>query len=478
MSDSYAGNFSVNQPGHDAGTLSADQSRRDANTSEQSQTEPSGNGGSTVSTRENVRPGVSYLAGRIEFEPSIANKLDALITEFRDGKNTKANTVFEAHDFVNSIHGGTSETRKFALSEFLSTIDSVEILADAAKRRGDRAQVGLDRAVANAPPRIEYTADAAHDNALTQLASKVGSKRARSDASSDADAGSGREDDLDFRSSGQRRKLTTADLPWHTEAIAARQDGRASCQATQNLLYTYERDPSWVRRQVAISGVAPPTIPPGEWDAILRGTAVNLDAVFSSVHHVLPPKEDVGRVGSTEIRFSNPEPSKRIQTSSDWTTAWDDVSEATAIAFPHRAKELKEYGSYIRSEFSAKQPPSHRKIILYDIAIRNFVAGGQRHLLTDFHLFSRFHSAIIAPDGVESGSGSGIASGSSSRGRSGARRNNGSKSDICHRFNDVGRSCPFSSTACRYIHTCKSCGSSAHGQRDCVKGGHDSRGTS
>ncbi|KAF5385357.1 hypothetical protein D9615_000869 [Tricholomella constricta] len=478
MSDNYAASFSINQPGRDAGILPVNQPGRDTSTSEQSHTEPSANGGSTVSTRENVRPGVSYLAGRLEFEPSIASKLDALITEFRDGKSTKGNTVFEAYDFVNSFPGGTPETRKFALSEFLSTIDSVEILADAARRCGDRAQIGLNHADTTATPRIEYTANAPNDNALIQAASQIGSKRARSEALSDADVGPGRENDMDYRSGEKRAKLTTADLPWHSEALAARQDGRVSCQATQDLLYRYERDPGWVRRQVIISGVAPPTIPPGEWDAIFRGTPVNLDAVFSSVHHVLPPKEDVGRVGSTEIRFSNPEPSKRIQTANDWTTAWDDVSEATAIAFPHRARELKEYGSYIRSEFSAKMPSSHRKIILYDIAIRNFVQGGQRHLLTDFHLFSRFHSAIVAPDGVVSGSGSGTKPGSSSRGRAGGRKIDGSKSEVCHRFNDVGRTCPFSTASCRYIHSCKGCGSTGHGQRDCVQSGRDSRSTS
>ncbi|KAF5380427.1 hypothetical protein D9615_004642 [Tricholomella constricta] len=298
--------------------------------------------------------------------------------------------------------------------------------------------------------------------------------------SSNEDAGSGREDDPDDRSSGKRRKLRSSDLPWHTEEILARENRRTSCQETQKLLYTYERDPMWVRRQVIISGIAPPSVPVGEWDSIFRGTAVNLDSVFSSIHHVLPPKEDVGRVGSTEIRFSNPEPSKRIQTSSDWTTAWDDVSEATSIAFPHRARELKEYGAYIRAEFSAKQSTSHRKIILYDIAIRNFVSGGQRYLLTDYHLFSRFHSAIIAPDGIESGGGSGskFASGSGSRSRTSSKNAGGTRSEICHRFNDRGRSCPNTNSSCRFLHVCRTCGNSGHGQRDCVQSGHDSRGTS
>ncbi|KAF5379230.1 hypothetical protein D9615_005864 [Tricholomella constricta] len=477
MSDNYARLFSTNQPGRE-GQSNTSQPGREEQSNTSSQPDSRGNGHSTVSTHETVGSGGSYLGGRIEFEPRVTDHLDSLITEFREGRNTKANIIFDAHNFINSIGGSSPDAQKFAFGEFISTIDSVEILADSARRRGERAQHGLENAGENSPTRAEPAAAEAVNDAIDQLVSKIGSKRGGSQVPTDADAGSGREDDVENRDSGKRRKLSSSDLPWHSQEILARQDGRSSCQATQTLLYTYERDPAWVRRQIIISGVAPSTIPPGEWDSIFRGTAVNLDAVFSSVHHVLPPKEDVGRVGSTEIRFSNPEPSKRIRTSSDWTTAWDDVSEATTIAFPHRARELKEYGSYIRSEFSAKLPISHPKIILFDIAIRNFVGGGQRYLLTDYHLFSRFHSAIIAPDGVESAGTSGTKSTSGLRYRSTGKRISGNKTEVCHRFNDAGRSCPNSPTSCRYLHACKSCGSTGHGQRECVQGRHDSRGSS
>ena len=56
----------------------------------------------------------------------------------------------------------------------------------------------------------------------------------------------------------------------------------------------------------------------------------------------------------------------------------------------------------MESEFAAKLPPSHHKLILYDIALWNDVTGGQHSQLTDHHRFTRLYSAIILPDGVES----------------------------------------------------------------------------
>ena len=71
--------------------------------------------------------------------------------------------------------------------------------------------------------------------------------------------------------------------------------------------------------------------------------------------------------------------------SGEWTSTWNATVKATKFAFPHRENELREYGEYIEGHFSAKVPSSHRRIILYDIAIRNEVGGGQNTLLTNTH---------------------------------------------------------------------------------------------
>ncbi|GLB45644.1 hypothetical protein LshimejAT787_2500360 [Lyophyllum shimeji] len=285
------------------------------------------------------------------------------------------------------------------------------------------------------------------DNRIPIMTSN--SKRQRSENSADEDSNVGGPDDNE-RDSG-KKKIKSSELPWHNEEKVAREIARPSCQKTQDLLYCYQRDPGWVKRQLIISGIAPPSIPGSEWDAIIRGTAVNLDAVFSSLYHVLPPKEDVGHVGSTEIRFSNPEPAKRVKTARNWAAAFDEIIEGTAVAFPHRRQELREYSAYIRSQFSAKQPSSHPRIIMLDVAIRNFVAGGQRYLLTDWHEFTRFHSAILASDGIEADRGSKSASGSGSGSRSRSFGKRGGRSEICDRFNSSSRTCPNSKTCLNSI---------------------------
>src|SRR5437879_2064922 len=96
---------------------------------------------------------------------------------------------------------------------------------------------------------------------------------------------------------------------------------------------------------------------------------------------------------------------RRVGTAAGWSAAWHFATRAIGFVFPHRAEELRSYGDYIEGEFAAKVTHSHPKIILFDIAVRNIVQGGQSILLTDQHQFLRLYSAIVMPDGVEHGAG-------------------------------------------------------------------------
>ena len=151
---------------------------------------------------------------------------------------------------------------------------------------------------------------------------------------------------------------------------------------------------------------------------------------LSSLHHVVPDEERTGCLGDTEITFGVAEPKKRISTAAKWSLSWRRSSKAISFAFPHRCEELLEYGDYIESEFAAKIISSHHKLLLYDIALRNEVAAGQQTLLTDFHKFSRLYSAIVLPDGVESGG-----SERERQPRKKTQSQKGDKSEICNKFN-------------------------------------------
>jgi hypothetical protein len=68
---------------------------------------------------------------------------------------------------------------------------------------------------------------------------------------------------------------------------------------------------------------------------IFKGVAVNLDNVFSNLHHIAPPKENVGCIRRTEISLGKTDPARKVQMSGDWTTAWHATTKVTMYGFPH-----------------------------------------------------------------------------------------------------------------------------------------------
>jgi hypothetical protein len=125
--------------------------------------------------------------------------------------------------------------------------------------------------------------------------------------------------------------------------------------------------------------MVPQGFPDTEWDHIIRGDPVDLDVVLSSLHHIAPVKENLGRVGSTQISLGQSDPARKITTSGEWTSAWNATARAITFAFPHRKEELQEYGEYMDSEFSARISSSHRKLFAFDKAVRHHVGGGTNH---------------------------------------------------------------------------------------------------
>jgi hypothetical protein len=273
--------------------------------------------------------------------------------------------------------------------------------------------------------------------------------------------GSDDEDESDSRT--KRRRLEESEMPWYTEPSASTFGTcNPSCEETRRLLRAYNRDLSKAKFYVRIAHNSPSGIPSSQWERILKGESVDLNHIFALLHHVVPDEERTGRLGDTEITFGVAEPKKRISTAAEWSSTWRRASRAISFAFPHRRDELVEYGDYIESEFAAKVVSSHHKLLLYDVALRNEVSGGQQHLLTDPSHFSRLYSAIVLPDGVESSS-------DKSTGKKTVKGQlRGDKPEICNKFN-IG-TCKNTSSACKYRHLCKNCGGPDHGKKDCPDG--------
>ncbi|KAF8798416.1 hypothetical protein BYT27DRAFT_7123504, partial [Phlegmacium glaucopus] len=260
----------------------------------------------------------------------------------------------------------------------------------------------------------------------------------------------------------KRQRLNESDMPWFTSNDDVSSDFiHPSSQETRRLLRTYNNDIARAKFFAKIAPNSPTGIPSTQWERIFRGDSVDLNQIFTSLHHVSIDEERKGHMGDAEISFGVPEAKRHVRTASEWSSAWRRAAKAIAFAFPHRKDELLDYGDYIEEEFAAKLPSSHHRIILYDIALRNEVGAGQHVLLTETHQFTRLYSAIVMPDGIENHSLSSVT-------KKPTTLQNLAKPEVCNKFNNG--SCKMSDADCKYRHICKNCKKSGHGKKDCPGG--------
>ena len=391
-----------------------------------------------------------------EIEQECIEQMDDLVENFRCNEITKLKALSSIISILDLNPSRSERAKDAAVEYYAKTLDEVQALSSSAVRRGTIAENAFDSRRQSPNPtesRRPTNQDAEIDELISQISRD--SKRSRGQSS-----GTESDNELDLdgdRTSNKKRRVFESQMPWYTKEEEARRSGNKDCEESRRILHLFARDYKVVKQWIQTSRTAPLGFPGSEWDNIIRGQAVNLDAVFSSLHHVSAPKENVGRVGHTEISLGRSEPAKKVQTSGEWTSAWNATIKAVKFAFPHREQELREYGEYIEGHFSAKVISAHRRIILYDIAIRNEVGGGQNALLTDSHRFSRLFSAIVMPDGIES-----------EHARLGSKRTTGknSKTEICNRFNSIN-GCRNTAEDCRFRHACKKCKRVGHGEKSC-----------
>ncbi|KAF9521365.1 hypothetical protein CPB83DRAFT_778860 [Crepidotus variabilis] len=261
----------------------------------------------------------------------------------------------------------------------------------------------------------------------------------------------------DLSASTKKRRLEQSDMPWFTPDLLEEYPLRPSCKKTIDTLESFSRSEDLTRAKFLVntSPNAPIGVPSSQWDKIFRGETVSLDHFFSSMHSITIDEERKGHVGETSISLGSIEAKKKVQSSADWAAAWEVAYEAISFVFPHRARELRDYGTYIRQELAAKQVGAHHDIFRYDLAVRTKVRGGQRILLSDLHEFSNLYSAFLLPSGIEN----------FGRERKGGNKpTNQTRNQVCNKFNSQD-GCSFPN--CRHRHICKSCERKGHGQHEC-----------
>ncbi|RDB21516.1 hypothetical protein Hypma_011357 [Hypsizygus marmoreus] len=411
--------------------------------------------------------------GFTTFNTDVIDGIEAVIEQYRTSEINKASALIEILSLLRSTDT-TPATQSTAFENYIGTLDTISTQSSEGLRRGQHAAAGLRNDNRSTPDPSRHESAHLTDDAVASFLGSIvsdhsehstSSKRSR-DYSSESDDSTSEEESSGSDRDGRRNKsIKESKLPWHRRELKARKKGPASCTKTRKLLKYFGRNPGKVKRIIKLAQSAPLGFPSSEWDNIIKGNAVNLDVILSSLHHIGAPAENIGRLGSTQIKLGAPEPTRKVQTSGDWTSAWNAAIKATIFAFRHREIELRDYADYIEGLFASKVMSSHSHIIAYDKAIRAEVGGGQSCLLSDLHRFTRFQTAIMAPDGIESGHGSKKASGSIKA----------DQPQICNRFN-TSKGCPNTSAVCVYRHICRKCRQSGHSKENCpVNEGRNTR---
>ncbi len=175
-----------------------------------------------------------------------------------------------------------------------------------------------------------------------------------------------REEDNEDDRPAKRVCLREENMPWYKKMDDV--EVNPLCLETARLLEIYNRDIRGAMFAVKTAPNAPTGFPRSQWKRILEGDPVDLNVVLSSSQFPL------GSRGK-----------KTVQTFADWDRSWTPTAEAMTFAFPHRKRELEEYGKWVREQFFTLHESIHHKIVACDIAIREIVESGCQILLTDRH---------------------------------------------------------------------------------------------
>ncbi|RDB25999.1 hypothetical protein Hypma_006532 [Hypsizygus marmoreus] len=362
-------------------------------------------------SNEHSREG-SHASGEDEghFNTEIISAIDGVIERFRSSSIPKSDTILEILSFIRTTNV-TPASQNIAFSNYLTTIDTIESQGIEAHRRGLHASDGLGDSAGRSGSGTISDPSRETDDAVAEIlgsivaeaGSATSSKRGRDQSSDSESSSSGEESNTsgEDRHKGKKKSVRESKMPWHRRELKARKNASPSCIKTRKLLKYFGRNTGEVKQLIKLSQTAPLGFPSSEWDNIIKGNPVNLDIVLSSLHHLGAPEENTGRLGSTEIKLGQNEPTRKVQTSGDWTSTWNAAIKATVFIFKHRETELRSYAEYVEGLFASKITSSHHLIISFDKAIRAEVAGAQACLLTDYHRFTRLQTAIMSHDGVE-----------------------------------------------------------------------------
>lgn len=241
---------------------------------------------------------------------------------------------------------------------------------------------------------------------------------------------------------------------------------RPELQRSRELLRAYAVDPKLAKSDL-LNSIGAPEFPDNEWANVLAGRSVDLDHVISGRYNVSAGQRRVEKLGDFELAYGSGTPTKRVESMGDWVLAWNQTVAAVSYAFPHRRRELTEYGSYIVGLFGALAVSFHHRLIDHEKAVRKRVASRQNLLLTDYKDFDDLRLQFIDSCGAAVGRHSGSEERSNRAGGQGSAPRRKKEAEACRRWNSG--ICTTPASQCRYRHICTGCSSVAHPRSECPK---------
>lgn len=338
------------------------------------------------------------------------------------------------------------DTRIKALQSYLTILDNFERIRDVP---GGMAQASVDPENGRDGSRNQEPDGEGEpisgDLPIEDVADRA-SKRGASPTGSDGD-------------NRPRKRLNVAAFPWVIRNQIDPPQLSTQLRRTHSLLENYARDPKTARTHLVLDPRCP-QYPYNQWLTLLRGDTADLDQVLSSGYSVNHNDQQTETVGSLEINFGASKPSRIVETHGHWVIAWNQVSDTTVFAFPHRAAELAEYGRHVTQLFASFPESLHQRVINYDRAVRIRVAQRRDLLLTDLNRFTDLHVLWIQSATISGGVSGRLSSRGPPAVESPKRRR-----EPCNRWNSG--SCRNSTSSCTYAHVCSRCRSNSHTGTKC-----------
>ena len=235
-----------------------------------------------------------------------------------------------------------------------------------------------------------------------------------------------------------------------------------SQELTRKMVQNHALDFKLTKLKV-LSAKRVPEFPDMEWNNVLAGKSVNLDAVFTGMYSTATDSRTIENLGDLELHFGADKPAKSVETHGDWVIAWRITVRAIKFIFPHREKELEEYTEYISSYFASLHSGAHWKIFELDKAIRKRAGSVNDVSLNEFSKFRYLETRYLHGHGTGE---SGTKPKQKASEKSGTA-SNWRQTDPCRLWND-GK-CEKKASSCKYRHICENC-RGPHCKADCPRG--------